>query len=108
MGILSGVYVPDRFKRVIAQTLKQSPDIITYQEVDQFHYFEEQLRPHNYEGIFFQKDNSQAGRFNGQGVFHEYFGKMTGNSTIKAKDGRTVKIGSDGAAIFWDSTLFTK
>jgi len=91
--------VPERFKRAIGQVLAQSPDIVTFQELDHFGYFEKTLKGYEYDGVFFQKENSQAGRFNGQGV-----NGGTGNQ--KDKDGN--KIGSDGAAIFWDSNLFKK
>merc|ERR1711964_438511 len=52
------------------------------------------LSKHSYNGVFFQKEGSQAGRFNGQGK---------ANTVLNGE-----QRGSDGAAIFWDSNLFTK
>merc|ERR1711964_331008 len=87
--------VPERFNRAIGQVLAQSPDIVTFQELDHFGHFKRELKEAKYDGVFFQKEGSQAGRFNGQGY--------PANRILKGE-----KIGSDGAAIFWDNTLFKK
>jgi len=95
-GDSEGTYpVPERFNRAIGQVLAHSPDIITLQELDQFGPFKRILNTFDYDGVFFQKEGSQAGRFNGQGKT---------NSVLANGD----KVGSDGAAIFWDKNLFTK
>merc|ERR1711964_640679 len=93
-GVNGAGYVPPRFNRVLGQTLTQSPDIISYQELDHFEYFTDILGMAGYDGHFFQKRKSQSYRFNGR------------YSQEKGKLDHQEGGGHDGAALFWDKSKF--
>jgi len=86
-------YVPPRFNRVLGQTLMKNPDIVCYQELDHFEYFQTVLGRANYSGYFLQKIKTQAFRFNGRS--HEKEDKFGNQGN-----------GHDGAAVFWDNKKF--
>merc|ERR1711964_445063 len=57
---------PDRFERVLGCLLRRDLDVISMEEVDHYHdYWKPQLKEYGYDGVFHNKNISQASRFNG-------------------------------------------
>jgi len=76
--------IPQRIKRALGVVLKESPDIITLQELDHWEYFEKVLGELGYEG------HKELKKYDKR--LHEYNGGYK----------------QDGVAIFWNKNRFTK
>jgi len=77
-----------RLKRVLSIILKQNPDVITLEEVDQFDYFQSVLKPLGYDGCFKPKRMFPGGKLSPSAATNGGF--------------------SDGVAIFWNSHKLEK
>jgi len=75
--------VPERMKRVVGLLLKQSPDIMTLQELDHFKHFSKVLGRYHYKGMFNKKHDPKF-------LCENYNGGH----------------GTDGQAIFWNTLRF--